>query len=480
MASKNLLPVVALCGALASGTPVAAWATPVMADSLPAALRSTPNPSNTISNTIICKRFSLKQATILTSGCLRRNTDDSIVVDIEHSNKENESQAGCAVCTWHSVVLDADDDPCDLELRIDIASIDDSANGAKVAFDSTFFEKGGGICLGCAAANADDVQSALSFTASLRLTKTDSDAIAAGEASLLFYAASTEDTDIHFEKSAGALSLTRGTKAGPIEIDTRAPGRQCILADPALLEMEWNGSGAVGIAPSALGAKTLPSNEEPSNTAIKEEGADKEAGAGDTLALTNSIPASFETPDETVANPNDSELADSLGLADPQEIDEGNCCVLAALDHTEIIDAANIEVAAANQPVRKSAIIAFPESVEVVFLPSGEVVAPTLLTLLGAKKTRNEIKKITVVDPATTAKLRLYAVAPDGSRTLEFDGDTLLAWRRLDVMQDVSYQIELEGFDRARDANIIAAAIESPQRLMTLRFDYYPYVPTTT
>ena len=476
MASKNLLPVVALCGALATGTPVAAWATPVMADSLPAALSPAPDPSSTI----MCKRFSLKQATILTSGCLRRNTDASIVVDIERSNKENESQAGCAVCTWHSVVLDADDDPCDLELHIDIASIDDSANGAKVAFDSTFFEKGGGICLGCAAANADDAQPTLSFTASLRLTKAGTDAIAAGEASLLFYAVSTKDTGIHFEKSAGALSLTRGTKAGPIEIDAHALGRQCILADPALLEMEWNGSGAVGIVPSALGAKTLPSNEGPSNAAIKEEGADKEAGMDDTPALANSVPASFEAPDETVADPNDFELADSLGLAGPQEVDEGNCCVLAALDHTEIIDAANIEVAAANQPVRKSAIIAFPESVEVVFLPSGEVVAPTLLTLLGAKNTRNEIKKITVVDPATTAKLRLYAVAPDGSKTLEFDGDTLLAWRRLDIMQDVSYQIELEGFDRARDANIIAAAIESPQRLMTLRFDYYPYVPTTT
>ena len=476
MASKNLLPVVALCGALATGTPVAAWATPVMADSLPAALSPAPDPSSTI----MCKRFSLKQATILTSGCLRRNTDASIVVDIERSNKENESQAGCAVCTWHSVVLDADDDLCDLELRIDIASIDDSADGAKVAFDSTFFEKGGGICLGCAAANADDAQPTLSFTASLRLTKAGTDAIAAGEAPLLFCAVGTEDTDIHFEKSAGALSLTRGTKAGPIEIDAHALGKQCILADPALLEMEWNGSGAVGIVPSALGAKTLPSNEGPSNATIQEESADKEAGAGDTPSPTNSAPASFEAPNEPVTDPNDPELADSLGLADPQEIDEGNCCVLAALDHTETIDAANIEVAAANQPVRKSAIIAFPESVEVVFLPSGEAVAPTLLTLLGAKNTRNEIKKITVVDPATTAKLRLYAVAPDGSKTLEFDGDTLLAWRRLDIMQDVSYQIELEGFDRARDANIIAAAIESPQRLMTLRFDYYPYVPTTT
>ena len=55
MASKNLLPVVALCGALATGTPVAAWATPVMADSLPAALSSAPNPSSAIA----CKRFSI-------------------------------------------------------------------------------------------------------------------------------------------------------------------------------------------------------------------------------------------------------------------------------------------------------------------------------------------------------------------------------------------------------------------------------------
>lgn len=417
MASKNLLPVVALCGALATGTPVAAWATPVMADSLPAALSSAPNPSSAI----VCKRFSIAQAAISTSGCLRRNTDGSIVVDINRSNKANGSQAGCAVCTWRSVVLDADGDPCNLELRIDIASVDDSANGAKVAFDGAFFEK-----------------------------------------------------------PAGSLSLTRGIEAGPIEIDAHAQSRQRILADPALLEMEWNGSGAIGILPSAFDAKTLPPNDEPINATIQEESADKEAGAGDTPSPTNSVPASFEAPNEPATGPNDPELADSLGLADPQEIDEGNCCVLAALDHTEVIDAANIEVAAANQPVRKSAIIAFPESIEVVFLPSGEVVAPTLLTLLGAKNTRNEIKKVTVVDPATTAKLRLYAVAPDGSKTLEFDGDTLLAWRRLDIMQDVSYQIELEGFDRARDANIIAAAIESPQRLMTLRFDYYPYVPTTT
>mgnify|MGYP000453039811 FL=1 len=190
----------------------------------------------------------------------------------------------------------------------------------------------------------------LSFTASLRLTKAGTDAIAAGEASLLFYAVSAKDTNAHFEKPAGSLSLTRGIEAGPIEIDAHAQSRQRILADPALLEMEWNGSGAIGILPSALDAKTLPSNDEPINATIQEESADKEAGAGDTPSPTNSAPASFEAPNEPAADPNDPELADSLGLADPQEIDEGNCCVLAALDHTEVIDAANIEVAAANQP----------------------------------------------------------------------------------------------------------------------------------
>ena len=60
----------------------------------------------------------------------------------------------------------------------------------------------------------------------------------------------------------------------------------------------------------------------------------------------------------------------------------------------------------------------------------------------------------------------------------EFDGDKLLNNRILQRMEDVSYQIELEGFDRAKDADIIAAAIESPQRLMTLRFNYSPYVVT--
>lgn len=120
MASKTLLPVVALCGALATGTPVAAWATPVMAELLTSSPKFSPQ----------IRRVPLRASVFHRTGAvdlarLRRDTDGSIVVDIKRSSKANGSQAGCTVCTWRSVVLDADGDPCNLELRIDIASVDD-------------------------------------------------------------------------------------------------------------------------------------------------------------------------------------------------------------------------------------------------------------------------------------------------------------------------------------------------------------------
>lgn len=85
MAPKNLLPVAALCSALASGMPLAAWATPATANSLPQALSPVANSSGIVA----CQRFSLARATVRTSGCLHRNTVDSIVVDIKRPDKEN-------------------------------------------------------------------------------------------------------------------------------------------------------------------------------------------------------------------------------------------------------------------------------------------------------------------------------------------------------------------------------------------------------
>lgn len=464
MAPKNLLPVAALCSALASGMPLAAWATPATANSLPQAL----NPVANSSGIVACQRFSLAHATIRTSGCLRRNTVGSIVVDIKRSDKENGPQTGCAICTWKSAAVDADGDPCDLELRIDIASVDDSANGAKVVFDSAAHEEeGGGVCLGCVPSNVDGAQPIISFTASLRLTKADTEAIATGDAPLLFYAGDADDRETQSNRQKGSLNLTRGSEPAPIIIDTQAQGVQRILADPALLQMTWHGVGSVGIAAPISSDNDKSPKDEVADAPAHVDDAD-DASSEDNAA------APLEKPGDTATELGDPQPKDGPDFAAPPDVDKGNCCMMVALDHTETVDAASIEPVAANAPRRKNILIAFPNTVELVFLPSGEVVAPTALTAVGARSASNDIQAISALDATTTAKLHLYSVAADGTRTEEFDGTKLLVPRRIGIQEDFPYQMELEGFDRARDADIIAAAIESPQHLMTLRFVFSP------
>nr|WP_320677830.1 hypothetical protein [Collinsella aerofaciens] len=464
MAPKNLLPVAALCSALASGMPLAAWATPATANSLPQAL----NPVTDSSGIVACQRFSLAHATIRTSGCLRRNTVDAIVVDIKRPNKENGPQTGYAICTWKSAAVDADGDPCDLELRIDIDSVDDSANGAKVAFDSAAYEEeGGGVCLGCVPSNVDGTQPIISFTASLRLTKADTEAIATGDVPLLFYAGDADDQEAQSNGQKGSLNLARGSEPAPINIDTQEPGVQRILADPALLQMTWHGVGSVGIA-----APISSDNDK----SPKDEIADAPAHVDDAddAPSEDNATAPLEKPGGTATELGNPQPKDGLDFAAPPDVDEGNCCMMVALDHTETVDAASIEPVAANAPRRKNILIAFPNTIELVFLPSGEVVAPTALTAVGARSASNDIQAISALDATTTAKLHLYSVAADGTRTEEFDGTKLLVPRRIGIQEDFPYQMELEGFDRARDADIIAAAIASPQHIMTLRFDFSP------
>lgn len=464
MAPKNLLPVAALCSTLASGTPLAAWATPATANSLPQAL----NPVANSSGIVACQRFSLAHATVRTSGCLHRNTVDAIVVDIKRPDKENGPQAGYAICTWKSAAVDADGDPCDLELRIDIASVDDSANGAKVVFNSAAYEEeGGGVCLGCVPSNVDGAQPIISFTASLRLTKADTEVIAAGDAPLLFYAGDADDQEAQNNRQKGSLNLTRGSEPAPINIDAQEQGVQRILADPALLQMTWHGVGSVGIAAPISSDNDKSPKDEVADAATRVDDAD-DASSEDNAA------APLEKPGDTATELGDPQPKDGLNFAAPPDVDEGNCCMMVALDHTETVDAASIEPVAANAPRRKNILIAFPNTVELVFLPSGEVVAPTALTAVGARSASNDIQAISALNATTTAKLHLYSVAADGTRTEEFDGTKLLVPRRIGIQEDFPYQMELEGFDRARDADIIAAAIESPQHLMTLRFDFSP------
>ena len=464
MAPKNLLSVAALCSALASGTPLAAGPPPATANSLPQAL----NPVANSSGIVACQRFPLAHATVRTSGCLHRNTADSIVVDIKRPDKENRPQTGYAICTWKSAAVDADGDPCDLELRIDIDSVDDSANGAKVVFDSAAYEEeGGGVCLGCVPSNVDGAQPIISFTASLRLTKADTEAIATGDAPLLFYAGDADDQETQSNRQKGSLILTRGSEPVPINIDTQAQGVQRILADPALLQMTWHGVGSVGIAAPISSDNDKSPKDEVADAPAHVDDAD-DASSEDNAA------APLEKPDGIATELGDPQPKDGLDFAAPPDVDEGNCCMMVALDHTETVDAASIEPVAGDAPRRKNILIAFPNTVELVLLPSGEVVAPTALTAVGARSASNDIQAISALNATTTAKLHLYSVAADGTRTEEFDGTKLLVPRRIGIQEDFPYQMELEGFDRARDADIIAAAIESPQHLMTLRFDFSP------
>lgn len=237
MASKNLLPVAALCSALVTGMPVAALATPAVDVPLPAVNCLVTNQMSTIAR----QRLSLAQASISTSGCLRRCTNSSIVVDTERSRKADGPLTGYAICTWRAVATDADDDSCDVELHFGITLPDDSADGATVAFDSTFFEDGGGVCLGCVPSSTDGTQPAISFTASLKMTKAGTDATPNGEIPLMFYASGTESQEIRGKQRTGSLSLTRGADPGPVDISTQTQDVHHVLVDPALLEMEWSG-----------------------------------------------------------------------------------------------------------------------------------------------------------------------------------------------------------------------------------------------
>ena len=351
MASKNLLPVAALCSALVTGMPVAALATPAVDVPLPAVNCLVTNQMSTIAR----QRLSLAQASISTSGCLRRCTNSSIVVDTERSRKADGPLTGYAICTWRAVATDADDDSCDVELHFGITLPDDSADGATVAFDSTFFEDGGGVCLGCVPSSTDGTQPAISFTASLKMTKAGTDATPNGEIPLMFYASGTESQEIRGKQRTGSLSLTRGADPGPVDISTQTQDVHHVLVDPALLEMEWSGAGAVGLAPST-GDIASDSSESSGEITPGDNGA-----PGNITPPSSDPSAIFNEPSETTAAVGGTQAGENLGYPMPADIDEGNCCMMVALDRTETVDAASIEVTAAISSSAKQPLSLFPK-----------------------------------------------------------------------------------------------------------------------
>ncbi len=190
--------------------------------------------------------------------------------------------------------------------------------GRRVAFDSTF-ENGGGVCLGCVPSSADGTQPAISFTASLKMTKAGTDATANGEIALMFYASGTR-------KPGDSGQTGRSRIAQP---DARGRSRSCryqcqnavhhVLVDPALLEMEWSGVGAVGFAPST-GDIASDSSESSGEIAPGDNGA-----PGGITPPSSGPSATFSEPSETATAVGGTQAGENLGCPMPADIDEGNC-----------------------------------------------------------------------------------------------------------------------------------------------------------
>lgn len=193
------------------------------------------------------------------------------------------------------------------------------------------------------------------------MTKAGTDATTNGEIPLMFYASGTESQEIRGKQRTGSLSLTRGADPGPVDISTQTQDVYHVLVDPALLEMEWSGVGAVGLAPST-GDIASDSSENSGEMAPEDNGT-----PGGTTPPSSGPSATFSEPSETAADADGTQAGENLDYSMPTDIDEGNCCMMVAFDRAETFDAASIEVAAADKPVRKAAIIAFPKTVEVVF-----------------------------------------------------------------------------------------------------------------
>lgn len=235
--------------------------------------------------------------------------------------------------------------------------------------------------LGCVPSNVDGAQPIISFTG-IAATDQGGHRSHARRAPLLFYAGDADDQEAQSNRQKGSLNLTRGSESAPINIDTQTQDVQRILADPALLQMTWHGVGSVGIA-----APISSDNDK----SPKDEVADAPAHVDDASSEDNAA-APLEKPDGTATELGDPQPKDGLDFVAPPDVDEGNCCMMVALDHTETVDAASIEPVAANAPRRKNILIAFPNTVELVFLPSGEVIAPTALTAVGARSASNDYK----------------------------------------------------------------------------------------
>ncbi len=467
MASKVHVAAATLCCVLALGTP-AVHPAPAMAAPLPA---STASDDSFVSEEIIridAAAFTFKNAEVTTAGCLRqRASDGSIVVDIDRHSRSKGMQTGSVICRWSAVAIDADGDVCDLELSVEDLEVDSSAGGTVVLAPATFYENGGGIAIGC----LDTDDSDIAFTAYIRAYKSGTTAAARG--AIPFRIAHAGDT----KERSGLASLLSGLQQDAQNYAGTVGARRestSIAADAVLTQLTWSGCGAIELVPDAT------DNIGSADRTTESKGSDDERARANPPEpeMSSSVSAAVsKTAQETIMVSDGGKTLETTAAAQddqsPSSKGVENFVAFVATDQTQSLDPSSTGVRATS-PKRKGALITLPKTFQLEYLPSGEVVAPEIYTIIGAMGASDDIEEISVSDSATKALLHLYETSSDGTKTEMFDGTKLVQRRRVLAYEDVACTVELVGFDRARDAQTIAAAIEEPQRLMTLVFGFTP------
>lgn len=455
MDARARLPLAAFCCALALVCPQPAEAQEAHASlaAMPAFIAPT-QPSH--------------GARISCTGRLVRSTRArAAVVDATRVSKsERASGAGGVTLRIPNVEAGVAGSRCDLELKLD-ADVGSTPEGT-VILDFTDFAASG-IVLG----SPDGAKDA-AFTVTARLLETGTDIPIQTARPLAVERLTTTDGE---RGPAGDNESDARDASGSLAFSWSGKQVFRVVLDNRPQDDTERKDDADGPADDTRGETAETSSVTDDETARLDDDAKPEEGTvGGTdrdLGAQSDTEASSQAQDDGIATGEDPHVVDAAALDGARD-----CCrALVALDTPQALSADDIPVTSASS--RKPAAIAFPKQYQLSYLPSGEVVAPTFLRLLGSFRGWMDILDVDIKNRATDAKVRLFFRNDDGSLEEWYDGDTYLAgWRRMLVNEDFDFTVTLEGFSRETDGDLIDSTIETAQPLFDLEFGFTPVIPS--
>ena len=466
MAVKSTLPLAALCCTLALTCPRPATAQAVSVNSVKTpSLAAAVLPSDGVR--ISC------------TGCLARSPlANAVVVDTACADGNGKAPlAGGATLRLPGYALDAVGNRLDLELSLDARA--DGLKDGDIVIDAR--DAGTtGLLLGNPKA---DEQAAFSVTT--RLLQADTGLPAQNARALTVkrvsssraHAAADEDAPSHQREQGGSAPVTFSWSGGAVyrisaeaaSTDGASSERDATAPDGA--EADGGPSSEDGSpGDDGHGNQTQPVEDTTGRDAA--EPGDEPDGAP---ASSTESAAPTGAPSGTVA---DTPGPDPFAIAAEDLDPERSCCeALVALDAPQAFVAADYPVTSASS--RKPTLLALPRKFPLTYLPSGEVIAPTVLRLMGARYAWIDITGISVENRATDAKIHLFARDGAGNLVEWYDGDSYLKGRyRIEVDDDLDFTVTLEGLSHESDGELIEASVYGAQTLFDLVFEYEPTAAT--